>query len=131
MSYSVRIDHPDHFYHYGVKGMKWGVRRTPEELGHKPTQQKEEVSSDFIEKLFGKPIAKLPDAKFKNPKVQKAYDTGKRYIQPYFSPGGLAFLTVAAVIPGFGVGTMVAAQVAYDKLKESWKLDWILKEKVR
>lgn len=21
--------------HYGVKGMKWGVRRTPEELGHK------------------------------------------------------------------------------------------------
>ena len=22
-------------FHYGVKGMKWGVRRTPEELGHK------------------------------------------------------------------------------------------------
>lgn len=22
--------------HYGVKGMKWGVRRTPEQLGHKP-----------------------------------------------------------------------------------------------
>lgn len=22
--------------HYGVKGMKWGVRRTPEELGYKP-----------------------------------------------------------------------------------------------
>lgn len=22
-------------YHYGVKGMKWGVRRTPEQLGHK------------------------------------------------------------------------------------------------
>lgn len=21
--------------HYGVEGMKWGVRRTPEELGHK------------------------------------------------------------------------------------------------
>lgn len=20
--------------HYGVKGMKWGVRRTPEQLGH-------------------------------------------------------------------------------------------------
>lgn len=22
--------------HYGVKGQKWGVRRTPEQLGHKP-----------------------------------------------------------------------------------------------
>lgn len=22
-------------YHYGVKGMKWGVRRTPKQLGHK------------------------------------------------------------------------------------------------
>lgn len=24
-----------YIYHYGVKGMKWGIRRTPEELGHK------------------------------------------------------------------------------------------------
>ena len=23
-------------YHHGVKGMHWGVRRTPEQLGHEP-----------------------------------------------------------------------------------------------
>lgn len=27
-------------FHHGVKGMKWGVRRTPEQLGHKPSSAK-------------------------------------------------------------------------------------------
>ena len=26
----------DELFHYGVKVMKWGVRRTPEQLGHSP-----------------------------------------------------------------------------------------------
>lgn len=25
----------DELYHYGVKGQRWGIRRTPEQLGHK------------------------------------------------------------------------------------------------
>lgn len=31
--------------HYGVKGMKWGVRRTPEELGHKPSSSKSALNT--------------------------------------------------------------------------------------
>ena len=30
----------DLLQHYGVKGQKWGVRRTPEQLGHKPPIKK-------------------------------------------------------------------------------------------
>lgn len=26
-------------YHHGIKGMKWGVRRSPEQLGHVPTEK--------------------------------------------------------------------------------------------
>lgn len=31
--------------HYGVKGMKWGVRRTPAQLGHRPSSRKRKSSA--------------------------------------------------------------------------------------
>ena len=34
-------------YHHGVKGMKWGVRRTPAQLGHKTTSSKKKKTGLF------------------------------------------------------------------------------------
>lgn len=31
------VDETDAMKHHGIKGMKWGVRRTPEQLGHRPS----------------------------------------------------------------------------------------------
>lgn len=36
----------DSLEHYGIKGMRWGVRRTPEELGHKNLRKAKTANLD-------------------------------------------------------------------------------------
>ena len=31
-------------YHHGIKGMKWGIRRTPKQLGHNPSSSKKKLT---------------------------------------------------------------------------------------
>lgn len=38
------IDELNELEHYGVKGMKWGVRRTPEQLGHTLAARKRKIA---------------------------------------------------------------------------------------
>lgn len=54
-------------YHYGIKGMKWGVRRTPEQLG-KPQRTKEQLKRD---NKRDKALAAKKKADEKKKKVEK------------------------------------------------------------
>lgn len=42
--------------HYGVLGMKWGVRRTPEQLGHKPSSKKKTADLKSTVKKVGSAV---------------------------------------------------------------------------
>ena len=49
----------DELYHYGIKGMRWGVRRTPEELGHKHKNHAIKALQNDLKKIGYKEFDKL------------------------------------------------------------------------
>lgn len=62
--------------HHGIKGMKWGIRRTPEQLGHR-RERREEVrnrivrssgsrASNTLHKARGEDINKLSNQQLKD-----------------------------------------------------------------
>lgn len=49
-------------YHHGIPGMKWGVRRTPEQLGHKQ-QKREERKNSFVRSSGSRKSTTLQNAR--------------------------------------------------------------------
>lgn len=90
----------DTLIHYGVKGMKWGVRRTPEQLGHKVQQMRN--MSDSERKRYAKQRIKERGAE------QAIKDEDKRRkIRSYITSGttmishlGLGGITMGAFFSG-------------------------------
>lgn len=68
----------DYIYHYGIKGMKWGIRRTAEQLGHKikdslSRKKKSSESDDSSESKKIKGSVTVKGTK-KNPSTTKTSD---------------------------------------------------------
>lgn len=69
--------------HYGILGMKWGVRRTPEQLGHKPRTSTEKWKAkqlDAIDRLYNKSYKKL-DKAYKEDPIDESIMKYKRELE--------------------------------------------------
>ena len=70
----TRCDDNDELMHYGIKGMKWGVRRSPQQIGYKSTGVRSALARKSNERI---------DKSFKNwnentKKRNDAIDLGKK-----------------------------------------------------
>lgn len=67
----------DYLAHYGIKGMKWGIRRSPKQLGHdEPKKKKPGIVETFNAKQNQKKVNKRM-AEVRAAKQRKAEETKK------------------------------------------------------
>lgn len=66
-------------YHYGIKGMKWGVRRTPSQLGHKSTKKRvSEMSDNELQQKINRMLKERQYKDMIKPNYVKA---GERFVK--------------------------------------------------
>lgn len=114
-------------YHYGVLGMKWGVRRSPSQLGHKirikrKKKPSEPVHEDYKKAHSKKKVSSMSDAELRNRnnrlQMEKQYaqltkkkSRGKKIVSGIIATAG----TIAAAEGAYKTYKRVGAKIL-DKL---------------
>lgn len=69
----------DYIAHYGIKGMRWGVRRTPEQLGH--TEPKKSIKDMTDEELRKKVSRAELESRYISLTQKKSQSTVKKLLK--------------------------------------------------
>lgn len=85
-------------YHFGVKGMKWGVRRTPAQLGHDRKSKNSRLSDDYKESkaISKKKVKEMSNAELRKLNERKRLENEYKKLNKGTVAKGLAYVTAAA-----------------------------------
>ena len=118
----------EEIWHHGIKGMKWGVRHTPEQLGHKTgskSAKKDDSHEDYKNAHDNKSVRKMSDAELRTRLNRLNMEKQYSQMNPSRVSRGLKILgaTVAAVgTASKAIGTIRGAQKQYEWIRETLNL---------
>lgn len=83
--------------HHGIKGQRWGVRRTPAQLGYKTKPKKRIMSEDAItaNKLKKKKVSEMSNAELRKLNERQQLERSHSQLNKSAIAKGIAFATAA------------------------------------
>lgn len=90
-------------YHHGILGMKWGVRRTPEQLGHKKSKSSKKTTNwsddaKNVSELRKKNVHELSNTELKQLNERLNLEKNYRSLNPSAVKRGIAAVAATAAL---------------------------------
>lgn len=110
----------DYIYHHGIKGQRWGVRRTPAQLGHKPEggKQKPESHEDYNKAHSKKSVKSMSDAELRTRLNRLNMEQQYKKMNPSSVQRGKKLLLGTVAVLGTTVAAINNAEALYGKYKK-------------
>lgn len=109
----------EEIWHYGILGMKWGVRRTPEQLGRGTKGQKakaDDSHEDYKKAHDSKSVKKMSDAELRSRLTRLNMEQQYSKMNPTRVARGRQILNTSMKV----VGTVAATSSTVITLRNNW-----------